>query len=113
MDNYCIDWTAVNAIATVVMIVVILATAIFAFRQLKELEKQRHISYALNQFDQLSSERMIAARRTIFNLPSPDHLSNNRELLIEIEPMLNLLNQVGFFWLTNIYPRLRYWKCFT
>lgn len=104
MDNYCIDWAAVNAIASAVMTIVILTTAIFAFRQWKELEKQRHISYALDQFNQLSSERMVSARRAIFSLPSLDHLSINREMQEEIDPMLNLLNQVGFVLANHYLP---------
>ncbi len=89
-----INWTGVDAVATSITLLVITATAIFVYRQLKELRIQRQLSAVLDLYDKPNDDTAREARKLIYNLESTTELVGQADVRGKIEHHLNGLNQL-------------------
>lgn len=62
-----IDWTAVGALATIAMALVVLVAAILALKQLREMSKARSLSVITGMFDRLSTQQARKDRWFIYD----------------------------------------------
>jgi len=67
------DWNMLGAISTALMALVIIATAIFAALQLKEISKSRKVDTFMRLFQYLQREEIREARRILIGISGKDY----------------------------------------
>jgi hypothetical protein len=97
-----------DALSSAVAAAAVFGAAYFAYKELDEVSKSRHISVADRLFDELNSPGSIKARRRIFNLkgnPDQDFEDLSEEDRDAIKTVLNSLDRVSFLtqsgWIPN------------
>jgi len=102
-NNFKIDNTLTSileAISSAIAAAAVFGAAYFAYQELDEISKSRHIEVADRLFDELNSQESIKARRRIFqNLkgdPDESFEKLSREDRDAIKTVLNSLDRVAF-----------------
>jgi len=93
-------WAMTEALSTAVAAAAVLSAGFIAFRELNELDINRHIQVADRLFEELNSPENIQARRWVFqNLPA-DPVEGMRTLTPDgqaaVKRVLNSLDRVAF-----------------
>jgi Domain of unknown function (DUF4760) len=102
-NNFKVDTNLTNileAISSAIAAAAVFGAAYFAYQELDEISKSRHIEVADRLFDELNSPKSIEARRRIFQSlkgePDENFEGLSREDRDAIKTVLNSLDRVAF-----------------
>lgn len=92
-------WENLESISAAVAAAAVFGAAYFAYQELEEISKARHIDVADRLFDELNAPKSILARRRVFQLEgNPEDILNNlsEEDRDAMKTVLNSLDRVAF-----------------
>ena len=92
-------WENLESISAAVAAAAVFGAAFFAYQELEEVSKARHIDVADRLFDELNASKSIQARRRVFKLRgSPEEILKNlsEEDRDAMKTVLNSLDRVAF-----------------
>ncbi|MGD8402831.1 MAG: DUF4760 domain-containing protein [Anaerolineales bacterium] len=92
-------WENLESISAAVAAAAVFGAAYFAYQELEEVSKARHIDVADRLFDELNAPKSIQARRRVFKLEgNPEEILNNlsEEDRDAMKTVLNSLDRVAF-----------------
>ena len=94
------DWQMVGAISTSVGVLLIIASLIFAARQVREAERGRHATFIIDLYKVLRSPESLDTARKIYKLKNIDEITP--QLRIGIEHIMDNLELLGLLVATGL-----------